>query len=112
MSSFRKIYTVTRQAANSYVSGLPVDGATSTFDIQASIQPVSGEDMKTLPDGRNVNDMIKVYSDTNLQVSDEANRLEPDKLTWRGKVYECVSVDVRQMDVISHYKYYFSRVSQ
>lgn len=110
--SFRKPYTITRKAAGSYVNGLFVAGSPSTLTIQASIQPVSGEDLKPLPEGRRLDDYIKVYTDSNLQMLQESTGKQPDQLTWRGHTYECISVDARQMDVINHYKYIFSKVSQ
>ena len=110
--SFRKPQSITRHAAGSYVNGLFVAGSPSTITIQASIQPATGEDIKALPEGRRLDDYVKVYTDADLQVLEEVNGLQPDKLTWRGHTYECISSDVRQMGVINHFKYIFSKVSQ
>lgn len=106
--SFRLPVTITRTAAGSYVNGVFTAGSTSTINITASIQPVNGEDMKPLPEGRRVDDFVKVYTDADLQVSDTGK--QPDRLTWRGKVYEATSCDARQMGVINHYKYIFTKV--
>jgi len=108
--SFRQPQTITRTATGAYVNGLYVDGATSTITIQASVQPATGEDMITLPEGRRMSDYVKIYTATNLQVLGEGVGLQPDVLTWRGHSYECISVDVRQMTVVPHYKYIFSRI--
>ena len=105
--SFRKPYTITRYASGTMVKGRYVAGSTSTLTIQASIQPVSGEDLKPLPEGRRLDDFVKVYTDSNLQTLPS----QPDRLTWRGYTYECISVDVRQMGVINHFRYIFSKVS-
>lgn len=110
--SFRQPYTITRTAAGSYVSGLFVAGSQLTLTIQASVQPVSGEDLKPLPEGRRLDDYVKVYTDSDLQMLQESTGKQPDRLTWRGHTYECISADVRQMGVISHFKYIFSKVSQ
>jgi len=112
MSSFRQALTIKRQSASTLVNGVYVNGAITTLTIQASIQPLSGEDVKMLPEGARVGDKVKVYTDTNLQVLGEALRIEPDVIVWRGHDYKCISVDVRQMGVIPHYKYIFSRVTQ
>ncbi len=110
--SFRKPYTITRYAAGTTVKGRFVAGSSSALTIQASVQPVTGEDLKPLPEGRRLDDYVKVYTDSNLQMMQETTGTNPDRLTWRGHTYECISADVRQMDVISHYKYIFSKVSQ
>lgn len=109
---FRKTQTIKRVTAGSYVDGVWVPGTESTFTIQASVQPMTGEDMKALPEGRRMSDHVKAYTSENLQVLGEVVGLQPDKLVWRGHDYECIQVDVRQMSVINHYKYIFSRVTQ
>lgn len=110
--SFRKPQTIKRLSAGGYVNGVWVDGTESTFTIQASVQPVTGEDQVVIPAGKRLSDYVKAYTSTNLQVLGETTGLEPDRLVWRGKEYECISVDVRQMNVIDHYKYIFSKVQQ
>lgn len=110
--SFRKPQTITRTAAGSYVDGLFVAGITSSITIQASVQPATGEDIKALPEGRRLDDYVKVYTDADLQVLGEVNGLQPDRLSWRGHTYECISADVRQMSIINHFRYIFSKVSQ
>lgn len=110
--SFRKPQTITRTTAGSYVNGVFVDGVTSSITIQASVQPMTGEDMKTLPEGKRLSDFVKVYTSSDLQVLGEVAGLIADRLSWRSHTYECISADVRQMDVISHFKYTFSKVTQ
>lgn len=110
--SFRKPQTITRTTAGAYVNGLFVPGTPSSITIQASVQPVTGEDIKALPEGRRLDDYVKVYTDSDLQVLQESTGKQPDKLSWRGHTYECISADVRQMSVINHFKYIFSKVSQ
>ena len=102
--SFRKPFQALRESAGAYVQGVYVAGARSVIDIQASIQPVSGQDMITAPEGRRISDMVKIYTDASLQESAEASGLQPDLIVWRGYAYEIVSIEVRQMSVIDHYK--------
>ena len=110
---FRKPQTIKRQSAGSYVNGAWVPGGVeTTFTIQASVQPATGEDQLTLPEGRRLADYVKAYTSTELQVLGEVVGLQPDRLVWRGHDYECIQVDVRQMSVIDHYKYIFSKVTQ
>ena len=107
--SFRKTFDVLREAAGSYVNGLYVAGVKSALSIQASIQPVTEQDLITAPEGRRISDMIKVYTNTSLQEGGEETNLQPDLIAWRGYAYEVNSVSVRQMGVINHYKIYATR---
>ena len=104
--SFRKPQTIKRVASGSYVNGDWVNGAASSLTIQASVQPMSMEDMKDAPEGRRMSDMVKMYTDSDLfTVEDSGENQQPDKLTWRGRDYEIISKGVHQMSVVSHYKY-------
>lgn len=103
---FRKPQNITRVAVGSYVNGVWVDGGATTLTIQASVQPMTMEDMKTAPEGRRLSDMVKMYTDADLfTTEDSGENQQPDKLTWRGRQYEIISKGVAQMGVISHYKY-------
>lgn len=107
--SFRKTYDVLHESAGSYVSGIYVQGVKTATTIQASIQPATEQDLITAPEGRRISDMVKVYSSTALQEGGEGSNLQPDLIVWNGYAYEISSISVRQMDVISHYKYYATR---
>ena len=107
--SFRKPFSVLTESPGSYVQGLFVPGTRSTITIEASIQPVSGKDMITAPEGRRIQDMIKVYTSSELKQSEEGTGQQPDIIVWQGYGYEITSIDVRQMDVIAHYKIFATR---
>lgn len=102
--SFRKSVQVLTESAGSYVQGIFTPGTRSVITIQASVQPMSGKDMVTAPEGRRIDDMIKVYADVELKQADTGTNQQPDLIVWRGYAYEVVSIDVRQMDVLPHYK--------
>lgn len=110
--SFRKPYILTREIPGYYLEGEWVPGIASSVPIRASIQPVTGEDQITVPEGRRLVDFIKVYTSTKVFTAAEATGQTSDKIVWQGDIYEAVQVDVRQMDVIPHYKAIFSRVVQ
>ena len=107
MSSFRRPVTVLRESPGAYVSGLFVPGARKSITIQASVQPMSGQDMVNAPEGRRIEDLIKVYSETPLLQA--LGTQQPDIVVWQGYGYEVSSMDVRQMGVISHYKIFATR---
>lgn len=112
MSGFRKPQQVTRITPGEYVDGIFIPGTESTFTIQASVQPMSGEDQLVIPAGSRLSDFVKLYTDTELLVLDEVTGQQPDKLSWRDHLYECIQVDARRMDVISHWKCIFSKLNQ
>lgn len=105
--SFRKPFTVKRVTAGTYVNGIFVPGTNSTFTIQASIQPLSDIDLSTLPEGQREGDIIKIYTDANLNgIGASGSGQEPDKVVWLGDDYTISAKSVRQMGVISHYRYF------
>jgi len=107
MSSFRKPVTVLREAPGAYVAGVFTQGARTSLTIEASTQPLSGQDMVNAPEGRRIDDMIKLYSDVPLIQA--LNGQQPDIVVWQGYGYEVSSMDVRQMGVVSHYKIFATR---
>lgn len=107
MSSFRKPFTVLTETAGAYVSGVFVAGTKAITTIMASIQPATGEDMVNAPEGRRIHDMIRVYTSTPLKPAIDGH--QPDIVVWQGFGYEVTSIDVRQMDVIPHYKIFATR---
>ena len=102
--SFRQSYPVLTEAPGGYVGGLFAPGARALSTVPASIQPVTGADMITAPDGRRIQDMVKIYTDAPLTQAVEATGQQPDIVVWQGYGYEVTSIDVWESGVISHYK--------
>lgn len=75
---------VTRHAPATRVLGRGVAGSTSTINLTASVQPVTGRDLKTLPEGRHATDCRKLISVTELKVT--------DTVTLNGDVFEVYKV--------------------
>lgn len=102
--SFRQSYPVLTETPGGYVSGLFTSGVRALSTVLASIQPVTGEDMITAPEGRRIQDMVKIYTATPLTQAVEATGQQPDIVVWQGYGYEVTSIDVWQSGVIPHYK--------
>lgn len=108
--SFRKPFSVKRTTPGAYVDGVFVEGTESTITIQASVQPLSDQDLQNLPEGRRESDMVKVYTNSNLNsVGSLGSGQQPDKIIWLGDEYEISSKSVRQMGVINHYRYFATK---
>lgn len=86
-------YTVTRRAAATYVLGNPVAGGTSTFTVQASVQPANGRDLLRLPEGRRSTESRVLYTTTQLLVGAQGAANESDLVAIDGKTWEVQLVE-------------------
>lgn len=87
-------YVITRRGPVTYVNGLPVRPAPTTFNVVASVQPLNGQDLIRAPEGLRRSDARKAY----LYITDQvrtvlANGNEADLMTVNGVVYEIYHVD-------------------
>lgn len=101
MSSFRTQFTIQRKSNGKYCNGRWQEGEVTEFTIMASVQPLSGEEMQMLPEGRKDTQAVRIYTDTPLKTVSEDN---PDILLYAGNSYEVTTVEPWQSNVISHYK--------
>jgi hypothetical protein len=79
-------YTVTRTEAGTYTAGRYTPGPTSTFMIDASIQPASGRDLQVLAEGEHATEVRVVYTTTELRTRAPAH--DPDRITIDGEQWE------------------------
>lgn len=84
-------YQVTRKAASTYVDGKAVAGASTTFEIVASIQPVSGREILQFAESERTREMRAVYTETELFTRSSTN--EPDKVSINGETFEVMRVE-------------------
>jgi hypothetical protein len=75
----------------------------------ASVQQASEKDLMTLPEGRRVNKVFKIYTDDELYHSEDFQR-NPDQCQIDGDWYEVVKHDRWQNSVISHFAYIVCRM--
>jgi hypothetical protein len=79
-------YTVTRGASPTFVDGVAVSGSTSTFTLNASVQPLDEIQIRRLPEGQRTDDYRAVYTDTQLNTT-ESTQI-PDTLVIDGDVFQ------------------------
>lgn len=84
-------YTVTRTVAGTPVLGVYAPGSTSTFPIDASIQPMSGREMLVLPVERRGQDVRKLWTKT-AELYIVRPGFEADTLVVSGEVFEVFNV--------------------
>lgn len=76
-------YTVTRQApATTDGNGRMVAGATSTFTVTGSLQPMSGRELRTLPEARQADEMRVLYTTTELRTGAAPDLVAAEGSTW------------------------------
>lgn len=89
------------------LTGVWSEGASVPISFKASVQPLAGDDMASLPEGRREVEAYKIYSkDFEIKTVDENGQKNPDRLELfdDGRFYEVFNVEVWQNNVISHYK--------
>ena len=94
-------YQVTRPAIGTWVDGHYVnEGAPSTFPIDASVQPMSGRDLRDLPEGMHAEDVRRLWTRTELRTastqigaSSSNASSEPDVVSIDGEDYRVVRVE-------------------
>ena len=106
---FRTPITLRRLASGSYVDGLWVEGAPTDSTITASIQPLSGEDMKSLPEARRQSEGYNMFTSTQVKtVEDAGSDQNADKIVFSGKEYEVYQVKPWQNNtnftLVNHYR--------
>jgi len=116
---FLETLTVNRYLyAGSYVSGVYTDDHRDplVFNIQASIQPVTGEDMLHFPEGERTTTLLKLYTETPLhnvvpgtQIDSTPRPTKSDIVLYNGRKYEVHKVMVYDC-VRPHYKVYLKSV--
>jgi hypothetical protein len=86
-------YTAARQTGGMYANGIWVPLSFSTFEIVASIQPASGEDLVRVPEGVRTRELVTVFTPTELQVKNAPAGTEADRVAYKGATYEVQTVE-------------------
>lgn len=104
MSPFRRAVQCLRPAPGAYVDGRWVAGDATPFAIQASVQPATGNDLKSLSENRRSGSIYALYTDSAMQTLDEDLKLQPDVVTLHDGDYEVVHAERWQNNIINHWK--------
>lgn len=89
----------------SYVRGDWVVAAVENFTFTGSVQPLTGKETEFLPENRRDTGLVKIYSNTPLEVSLEGSNTAGDVVIWAGKRWEVVQELVYANGLVEHYKY-------
>lgn len=84
---------VTRRGDGSYTDGLFVEGAESTFPIDAVITPVTGKELRQLPEAYHQMSVYTVITETQLKAQDTTTQSEGDRMTIAGLEHTVFKVE-------------------
>jgi len=101
---FRRAITGSRKANGAFVEGMLVEGAETPFTFYGSIQPLSGKDMLSLPEGRRDRETYLIYTSTELMSVDVDGAQNPDIVIINGNDFEVIQVEAWQNGIYNHYK--------
>jgi hypothetical protein len=97
--------SVERYGAGSWDTGVFVRGAKTDLSIEASVQPLTPNEVKILPEHRRDSESFKIYTETELLISNEINQTPSDVIIRNGKKYEILAVNNWYIGTdIQHYK--------
>lgn len=106
----RQTVAVKRPTGNgTWTKGQFTASATTSFNILASIQPLSGNEMQSLPEGRREKEAIRLYTSTELKIAAEGGA-NADVVTIAGKDYEVIAVYPWRNGILNHFKVIVSRI--
>ena len=91
-------------AGNYDANGRWIESAKSTFNIKASVQPLTPREMEMLPEARREKEAFRIYSDTKLNPASDKDGKNADIVAINGKNFEVLSCGSWQNNIISHYK--------
>jgi len=88
-----------------------VPGTAVVTSIEATVQPASGRDMQTLPEGERQKRGIKLYTTTLLKLADQDAKRLADRIAYDSETFEVRHVE-EQPRIIPHYKALALRIDE
>jgi len=85
--------------------GIWLSGSDIENIFMGSVQPLTWKEVQSLNIGRKDTGKVKVYSDTQLPVSNEGGDIKGAVISWQNKKWELIDEASYQNDLINHYKY-------
>jgi len=117
MSLGRRTLTGIRPTGAYDAQGRWQESTTAGISFEASVQPLSSRELKSLPEGRKADASFRLYTDYALKTVDEktgknADRVKIKDRTGAERWYEVVSVEDWGNGIVSHYKAVVSLMEQ
>ncbi len=117
MSLGRRTLAGSRPGGAHDANGRWQETTAATFTFEASVQPLSAREMKSLPEGRKASASFRLYTDYPLRTVDDKNARNPDRVTIAdragfSRLYEVISVEDWGNGIVPHYKAVVSLMEQ
>ena len=106
---FRQSLVVLRNLPGSYINQVWNDGLTIPFTITASVQPLNGIEMTTLPEGYRDKAAYKLYTASLLNTVNPG-AIDPDIILFNGDKFVVIQVQAWQNNIIPHYEVLISKL--
>lgn len=103
---FNKLYWIRRFGEQKNVKGYLTSGR-EDFGASLNVHPLSTDQMQALPEGQRKVKRLEAHGEAELVVADEKLNRKGDLLYYHGDWYECVSSQVWDHTLLSHYNYQF-----
>ena len=103
---FNKLYWIRRFGKQKNVKGYLTSGR-EDFGASLNVHPLSTDQMQALPEGQRKVKRLEAHGEVELVVADEKQNHKGDLLYYHGDWYECVSSQVWDHTILSHYNYQF-----
>lgn len=95
---------VKRFGEGAWVEGYFVNGAETTLDVEANVQPLKGHELLSLPEADRTKESIKVYCVETLKTVDEVGQKKADVIIWEDKRWQAIRTMTYKMGVLDHTK--------
>lgn len=69
-------------------TGLYTNGTNETIKVDLCIQPMKEKDRLLLPEAVRNSEVIKIYTETELKITDDKNKIKGDRFTYNSRIYE------------------------
>jgi hypothetical protein len=100
-------YTVTRTAAGAYTRGRYTAGSSTTFVLDACVQPLQGRELDSLQEGELTEEIRVIYSATELKT--RTPDYEPDRISIDGESWTVIRVQRWQHWGEDHWRVFAAR---
>lgn len=103
---FNKMYWLRRAGKQRLVKGYLASGF-EDIAVSLHVHPLSTNQIQALPEGERKLKRLEGHGEIELNVGDEAENRKGDLLYYHGDWYECVSCQMYDHTILSHYNYQF-----
>lgn len=104
ISSFRQPVVGVRTDPSTETKGRLTPGSTTPLAFDASIQPLTGRERETLPEGLREKGAFRLYTSFALRTDNQKSKEPADKVTLNDREHIVIRVEPWQNGVIPHFK--------